>query len=165
MIGFIRRNGVSIALLLVGVSILIGAYLVARTRTQAQAELKATFSHAEANLQSTFAQAEIGLRRLVVGECRRLNVKQVEDNRSQRADFVYDKTFLALVTLPGHRTRKQRRLIAEFTKPLIAAEHTKSWVPLVPNCSDANANFKPPQAVPFYLHPAPKSALTYPSLK
>lgn len=115
-------------------------------------------------LNRSLAALDQELRVQVVEGCERLNVKQVEDNKSQLADYTYDSVVLhLLLTSPQAHTRAGRRRLRRFTGTLRAAIDAKAWVAPIPDCAQVSTGFRLPGAIPIHLERPPASALSVPS--
>lgn len=158
MIDFARRYRSLILLIMVWVAISVGGSAV-------------TGLIIKAGIDRTQHRLDVAARKLFNGQvaaCVRADIQAAKDNRSQAADWKFDRIFVALVKAnpPAHRTARQRAQSRRFITPLEAVIAAKAWVPLIDDCTRTvqrhGANFVLPQPVSFNRRQPPKSALTLP---
>jgi hypothetical protein len=110
------------------------------------------------------AKNEQALHQSAVAACQRFNVKQVADNSSHLADYVFFTGVLESQKATAKAfaksyarvlTPKQRQAQAAFQGHFLvqgfAAADAKEWVLPVSDCKAVSVDFAVPPAVPFYV--------------
>lgn len=158
MTGFVRRYRSLILLVAAWVAISIGGSVVSGLIIKA-------------GIDAQQHRLDIAGKRLFNGQvaaCVRADIQAAKDNKSQYADWKFDRTFVALVRAnpQPRQTAKQKAQTRQFLQPLVGSIAAKAWVPLIQNCTVTvkrhGSNFVLPQPVPFNRHLPPRSALTLP---